>query len=44
MKRTCSWCAVTDVYASTDERLTRAMTDHLKECKGETEDDATEQA
>ncbi|MFL6143570.1 MAG: hypothetical protein ACJ72N_17125 [Labedaea sp.] len=33
-KRTCPWCAVTHVYAVTEERLTIALADHLKECAG----------
>jgi hypothetical protein len=34
-KRTCPWCGVTDVYAVNDERLTIALTDHLKDCDGD---------
>lgn len=34
-KRTCPWCGVTHVYAFTEERLTMALSDHLKECDGD---------
>lgn len=34
-KRTCPWCAVTHVWAVDEERLTIALTDHLKECQGD---------
>ncbi|MEU0878118.1 hypothetical protein ABZ345_05930 [Lentzea sp. NPDC005914] len=34
-KRTCPWCTVTHVWAVTEERLTIALSDHLKECQGD---------
>jgi hypothetical protein len=34
-KRTCPWCGVTHVYAISEERLTIALTDHLKVCEGD---------
>ncbi|HEY0451113.1 hypothetical protein [Actinophytocola sp.] len=33
--RTCPWCGVTHVYAVNEERLTIALTDHLKDCEGD---------
>jgi hypothetical protein len=34
-KRTCPWCGITHVYAFSDERLTIALMDHLKDCDGD---------
>lgn len=33
-KRTCPWCGAVDVYAFSEEALTRALATHLLDCTG----------